>query len=81
MLPNLGYTEMMHCNVFKMTHVWEKGLMQMVTPLRNGFFKGLLEESLSKPSSSEVLKQEKSFTPHVWVSGHHLKRGEGRKLR
>lgn len=58
---------MMHCNVFKMTHVWEKGLMQTVTLLRNGFFRELLEGSLSKPSSSEVLKQGKSFTPQQFM--------------
>lgn len=60
---NLGYTEMMHCHVFKMTHVWEKRLMQMVTPLRNGFFRELLEESLNKPSSSEILSRENHLLP------------------
>lgn len=53
----------MHWDNFKETHMWEKGLMQMITPPGNGFFRELVKESLSKVASSKILKWGKSLTP------------------
>lgn len=52
---------MMHWGVFKMTHVWEKELKQMITPLGNG-----LEGSwLSKLASSKILEWGKSLPSNL----------------